>query len=219
MKKIVILGSTAPEIVKLLAARQARDPMEFELLGFLDDDPARHGMSLVGHKVLGSCALLRGELRNAWVVNNVARTTAVRRQVWQRLESLGARFYTALHPSVDTAHCKIGEGSIMQENVVLGAGAEVGRQCLFSFGAVVAHESVVGDCCFLAPGTILNGRITLKEGVFVGAGAVILPNVVVGEWSVVGAGSLVTGDVPPHCTVFGSPARVIADRSAGRDAQ
>jgi acetyltransferase EpsM len=212
MKRLVILGSTGPEIVKLLAALKSREPADFEVMGFLDDNPDRHGANFMGYPVLGGSDLLKSQFAEALVINNVAKTTALRHKVWKRLEGMGAQFYTAIHPDVDVSYTIIGSGTIVQEGVVMGPEVAVGQHCIVCFGSIIAHESSVGDCCFLAPGTVINGRVNVREGAFVGSGAIVLPNVTVGEWSVVGAGSVVTEDVPPHCTVFGSPARVIADR-------
>ncbi len=212
MRRLLILGSTGPEIVKLLKAVESRGQADFQILGFLDDDPGRHGASFMGYSVLGGSELLRSEFADALVINNVAKTTALRHKVWKRLEEMDAQFYTAIHPGVDVGYTSIGTGSIVQEGVVMGPNVAVGNQCIVCFGSIVAHDSFVGDCCFLAPGVVINGRVKILDGAFISAGAVVLPNVTIGEWSVVGAGSVVTSDVPPNCTVFGSPARVIADR-------
>ena len=212
MKRVVILGSTGPEIVKLLDARRAMGKDDAQLLGFLDDDPARHGAMFMGLPVLGGSDLLRSTYADCWVINNVARTTSSRWKVWRLLREFGARPYTAIHPSVDVTYVEVGEGCILQEGVILGAGACIGAQSLVSFRVVVAHESEVGECCLVSPGVCINGRVKIEKGAFIGSGAIILPDVKVGAWSVVGAGSVVTNDVPPHSTVFGAPARVIMVR-------
>jgi len=207
---IVILGSTGPDIVKLLDARIVSSEKDLQILGFLDDDKARHAATFVGLPVLGGTDLLQSTYKDCRVINNVARTTAIRWKAWRKLQGFDAKFYTAIHPKVDTAYAHIGEGCIVQEGVILGPEARIGAQSLVSFGVIVAHESEVGECCFLAPGVCINGRIKIERGTFIGAGAVILPDVTVGEWSMVGA--VVTNDVPPNTTVFGAPARVIMVR-------
>ena len=216
MRSIVILGSTGPEIVKLLAAIESRGLADFKVRGFLDDDPARHGAVFMGYPILGGSDLVGSESGDTLVINNVAKTTALRHRVWKRLEGMNAQFYTAIHPDVDTRYTSIGAGSIVQEGVIMGPNVAVGQQSIVCFRSIIAHDSSVGDCSFLAPGVVLNGRVKVLEGAFISAGAIILPNVTVGEWSMVGAGSVVATDVPPHCTVFGSPARVIADRRPGK---
>ena len=216
-RKVVILGSTGQEIVKLLDARRKSCDKDLVVLGFLDDDKERHGSLFVGLPVLGGSELLLDTYAECWVINNVARTTSIRQKVWRKLQSFGAKYYTAVHPSVDTAYAQIGDGCIIQEGVILGTDARIGEQSLISFAVTIAHESEVGECCFVSPGVCVNGRVTIKRGAFIGSGAIILPNVTIGEWSVVGAGSVVVNDVPPHSTVFGAPARVIALREPGED--
>jgi acetyltransferase-like isoleucine patch superfamily enzyme len=49
----------------------------------------------------------------------------------------------------------------------------------------------------------------VKYGASIGAACVILPGLTIGRWAMVGAGSVVTGDVPDHGLVVGSPARLI----------
>ncbi|MGO9316336.1 MAG: NeuD/PglB/VioB family sugar acetyltransferase [Terracidiphilus sp.] len=209
MNKVVILGSTGPEIVKLLDARRVMGKNDVHILGFLDDNQARHGTSFMGLPVLGGSDLLCSTYADCWVINNVARTTSIRWKVWRKLQDFGVRTYTAIYPTVDIAYVEIGDGCILQEGVILGAGARIGAQCLISFRVVVAHESEVEECCFLSPGVCINGRVKIEKGAFIGSGAIILPGVTIGAWSVVGAGSVVTNDVPPYSTVFGAPARVI----------
>ncbi len=152
MKKVVILGSTGQEIVKLLDARRASCEKDLKVLGFLDDDKARHGALFVGLPVLGGSELLGTTYADCWVINNVAGTMSIRWKVWRKLQKCGAKYYTAIHPSVDTAYAQVGEGCIVQEGVILGTGARIGAQSLVSFRVIVAHESEVGECFFLSPG-------------------------------------------------------------------
>jgi acetyltransferase EpsM len=212
-KRILILGSTAPEVAKTLGTIRAMRKDKIDLLGYLDDDRSRWGRLFLGQPVLGGSELLRGAHRDVWVVNNVAGTMNARKRVWHMLDSLGVNSYTVVHPLIDTAQAEVGVGSVVQDGVILSPGARIGRHCLVNIGAIVAHESVVDDVCFLGPGAILNGRVHIKEACFLGAGCIILPNVVVGEGSIVGAGAVVIKDVPPYSTVVGCPAKVIKQRT------
>jgi maltose O-acetyltransferase len=48
--------------------------------------------------------------------------------------------------------------------------------------------------------------VRIGRHVWIGGAAIILPGITIGDDAVVGAGSVVTRDVPPGVTVFGSPA-------------
>jgi sugar O-acyltransferase (sialic acid O-acetyltransferase NeuD family) len=182
---------------------------DVHILGFLDDNQARDGASFVGLPVLGGSDLLRSIYVDCLVINNIARTTSIRWKAWCRLQDLGVRTYTAIHPSVDTTYAQVGEGCILQEGVILGPEVQIGPQTFINFKVSVGHASEIAECCFIGSGVCINGRVKIEKGAFIGSGAMILPDVTIGAWSVVGAGSVVTNNVPPFTTVFEAPARVI----------
>jgi acetyltransferase-like isoleucine patch superfamily enzyme len=53
--------------------------------------------------------------------------------------------------------------------------------------------------------------IVTHDHVWVGMGAALMPSCEIGEGSVVGMSSVVTGQIPPHATCAGNPARVLHD--------
>ena len=55
---IVIVGSTAPDVLKLIRAINKHGIQEFNIVGFLDDNPARHDCTFFEYPVLGSTDLL-----------------------------------------------------------------------------------------------------------------------------------------------------------------
>ena len=56
--------------------------------------------------------------------------------------------------------------------------------------------------------------VRICKGAWIGFGVWIMKGVTIGEGSIVGAHSIVTHDVPPHCVVAGSPARVVKETEA-----
>lgn len=116
-----------------------------------------------------------------------------------RLISVFARFFTGveIHPGA-----RIGSGFFIDHGTgtVIGETAEIGKDC------VLFHNVTLG-------GTGKHGgkrHPTLADGVYVGTGAVILGPVTIGENSRIGAGSFIfMKDIPPHCTVVGTPGRIV----------
>jgi acetyltransferase-like isoleucine patch superfamily enzyme len=51
--------------------------------------------------------------------------------------------------------------------------------------------------------------VRICKGAWIGFGALILKGVTIGAGGIVGANSVVTHNVPPYCTVAGSPAKVV----------
>lgn len=89
-------------------------------------------------------------------------------------------------------------------------------------GIVIGETSVVEDNVSLLHEVTLGGtgketgdrHPKVRAGVLIGAGAKLLGNIEIGTGAKVGAGSVVLDSVPPHCTVAGVPARIVARSSS-----
>ncbi|RBM02948.1 gamma carbonic anhydrase family protein [Glutamicibacter soli] len=95
----------------------------------------------------------------------------------------------------DSAPIRVGEGSNLQDNVVLHA--DTGYPCTVGAGVSVGHSAVVHGA-------------TVGDGCLVGMNATIMNGSVIGEQSLVAAGALVLEgtQVPPRSLVAGVPAKV-----------
>ncbi|WP_461635058.1 gamma carbonic anhydrase family protein [Glutamicibacter soli] len=95
----------------------------------------------------------------------------------------------------DSAPIRVGEGTNLQDNVVLHADA--GFPCTLGAGVSVGHAAVVHGA-------------TVGNGCLVGMSATIMNGAVIGEQSLVAAGALVLEgtQVPPRSLVAGVPAKV-----------
>lgn len=95
----------------------------------------------------------------------------------------------------DSAPIRVGEGTNLQDNVVLHA--DEGFPCTLGAGISVGHSAVVHGA-------------TVGDGCLVGMSATIMNGAVIGEQSLVAAGALVLEgtQVPPRSLVAGVPAKV-----------
>ncbi len=211
---IVGTGGVGRAAAAMVAAINAVSP-RWRLLGFLDDDPGRHGERVAGLPILGGAAWLAGRPEVAAHVAIGAPTA--RRQVVERLAALGAaHFATLVHPSVQIpASARLGPGCLVYPGAVLDVDVSVGAHAILNIGCAVCHDDQLGDFVTLAPGVHLGGSVRLGEGADMGIGSCTVQGVAIGAWSVVGAGAAVTGDLPANCTAVGVPARVIKERPAG----
>lgn len=116
----------------------------------------------------------------------------------------------------------ISEWSRFLTGIEIHPGAKIGKNLIIDhgMGVVIGETAEIGDDCLIYHGVTLGGvdlnpvkrHPTLKNGVVVGAGAKILGNITIGECSRVGANSVVIKDVPPHSTVTGIPAKIVAQK-------
>lgn len=107
------------------------------------------------------------------------------------------------------AHLEIGEGTFVNNGVVLSARTlvRIGRRCQLGphviamdcdfHGVDVRSESAIPEPIIIEDDVWLATRVTVLKGVRIGRG------------SVVAAGAVVTKDVPPYTLVGGVPARFI----------
>lgn len=172
----------------------------------VDDNPALQGTQLLGVAVDASISCdAEGDFDFLVAIGN----NAVRER---KFAALAERFKPAfvIHPHASVAEsAKLGAGSFVAAQAVIGPQAALGEGCIVNHGAVVDHDCVLGAFCHVAPNATLAGHVRLGQRVLVGAGANLLPGVTVGDDCVIGAGAVVLHDIVGGTTQAGVPARTI----------
>jgi len=205
---LVGAGGFARETAEAVKAVN-RDQPNWDLLGFLDDDPELIGSKVDGLPVLGPISELE-HLPKARVVvctghpgNYFSRKKLVR-----RIDIDPARYATVLHPDAILPETVwIGHGSVLLAGVVATAAVTIGAHVAVMPGTVLTHDDIVEDYATIAAGVRLAGDVRVAEGAYVGAGALIREQRTIGAWSLVGMGSVVLGDIPRAEVWAGVPAR------------
>jgi sugar O-acyltransferase (sialic acid O-acetyltransferase NeuD family) len=211
LKDLVIVGAggLGREIAWLTERINAKEP-QWNLLGFLDDDPALHGKSVNGYPVIGGCQDIpaKGELFAVCAIG----AAAVRQKVTDRLKDIAPtlRFATLIDPcAVVSPRVTVGEGAVICAGAVVTVDISIGKHVLISSACTVGHDTVLSDHVTLYPGANVAGNVLLERGVEVGTGAQIIQGKRVGAHAIIGAGAVVVGDLPDRCTAVGVPARPI----------
>lgn len=203
-RRIVILG--AGGIAKVFC--DALRASEYDVVGFLDDNPALADTRVLGLPVLGTTGQA-ADLDIDGAVVGIG-DNRVRALLYNRLRAQGVPVVSAVHPTaVVSPHAVLGEGVAVFPTAVVEASVQVGNNVLVNTACVLAHDCRVGSHAHVAIGGMLAGGVEIGEGTFLGAGAIVIPYKKVGEWSIVGAGAVVTADLPARVTAVGVPARII----------
>lgn len=212
VRRLVIVGAGgfARETAELVLAINDATPT-FDLLGFLDDDPALHGRERTGVAVLGPLELVH-ELADAVVVvclGSPARP-GLRPLVVERLGLADERFATLIHPAATVARsASVGVGTVVHAGCVLTADIAVGRHVEVMPQVVLTHDDVVHDFATFGAGVRLAGEVTIGRSAYIGSGALVREGRTIGPGSLVGMGSVVTRDVPEGEVWAGVPARFL----------
>jgi sugar O-acyltransferase (sialic acid O-acetyltransferase NeuD family) len=205
---LVGAGGFARETLELVRAVNRQAPA-WEVLGVLDDDPARHGAEVGGVRVLGPSQAVH-EHPDALVAACVASPGDPLRRL-ALVERLGLppeRYATLVHPAAVVAgSATLGPGCVLHATTVLTADVRLGAHVAVMPAVVLTHDDVVGDGVTFGAGARLAGGVVLERGAYVGAGALVREHVTVGEGSVLGMGAVVTTSVPAHEVWAGVPAR------------
>ncbi len=181
----------------------------WRLLGYLDDDPARHGQVIDGTAVLGGRDRIEHLPYASFVVCTGRPANYVSRM--QIVGDLGLppeRYATIVHPSAAVSpSSSVGPGSVLLAHVTLTAAVSVGAHVAIMPHVTLTHDDVIDDFATVASGVCVGGGVRVNRAAYLGAGALIGENRTVGAFSLVGMGAVVTHDVPAREVWAGVPAR------------
>ena len=139
-----------------------------------------------------------------------------RETVYKKIKEAGYQMgkvislYTTIFPGA-----KIGEGSIINGDVLISADAEIGNNIYISAGVIIGHNvkllenSVISMRCFIGGYTELGNRVYLAPG------AMLKDRIHVGDDSIVSMGAIVLRNVKEKSIMMGNPAKCIGKNERG----
>ncbi|UCE37033.1 MAG: acetyltransferase [Thermoplasmata archaeon] len=186
----------------------------YEVIGFIDDDPKKHGKNYYDIPILGGVSdmpsLKEKHQIHGFIIS--IGNNRLRGKMGSYLENLGLKPVNAVHPrAAISRYSTYGNGVLIEAGVGINPHTTIGNHAMISLSASIGHDVVIGDCVHIAPNVVIGGEAKLGDYVDVGLGATINPTLVVGEGAVLGAGAAVVKDVPKNIVVVGVPAQKLKD--------
>lgn len=203
-------GGFAREVAWLVQSCNGSKEL-YQVVCFVDDNPATHGTLINGIPSMGLDAVCSNFPEAAVVIGIGAPQT--RQRVAEKVAASGLKTAAIIHPRTEmSSWIEIGEGTVICAGNILTTNIVLGKQVQINLDCTVGHDVIMEDYVTLAPGVHISGCVRLGKRVYVGTGAVIINGtqdapIVIGEDAVVGAAACVTKSVPPGLTVVGVPAK------------
>lgn len=207
MRDLVIIG--AGNVGGFLAYNPHIFQEQFNIIGFLDDDVAKHGKTIYGLQVLGGTDHLFGLDKNVAVVIGIGFPKA-KRKVFEKIKTNGNDFPSFIsNQSWVSNNVSIGKGVILYPGVSINYQTVVEDFVIMNMNCAVGHDCRIGVFSALAPGVNLAGFTVLEEAVDMGIGAATKQNITIGKDAVIGGQAMLIENVSSGLTVAGVPARII----------
>lgn len=208
-KKLVIIGagSVGGHIAYNLAEYGLQN---YDVLGFLDDDPDKINKKVFDYPVLGSIESIINIDSSVSVILGIAFPKS-KIQIMKRLDKIGKFDFPKLiaKSAWISSQVEISEGAIIYPGCSINYGSKIDAFSVLNMNCAIGHDCIVGAFSSLAPGVSLAGHTLLGKGVEMGIASATVQDVQIGEDSIIGGQCLVTKSLPPNVTAVGIPGRII----------
>lgn len=212
-KKLILFGASnfGDEIVQLFRdINKSGKEAQWDIIGFLDDNPDMKGKIRNGVSVLGGKAWLMENHKNDCHYVCCIGSPKAKSKIVKHLKTFNVKFASGIHPSVIMSETtSIGEGTVITAGNIFTTNIKVYDHVIFNLACTLGHYSVVYNYCTINPGVNISGDVILEEGVLLGTNAAILEKITIGQYSIIGAGAVVNKNIPANVTAVGIPAKII----------
>ena len=162
MKSLVVVGAGRHGRV---VAETALSTHGYEVVGFADEEPAKHGLDLGRWKVLGHW---RDTVADEYVVGIGSNPT--RRRIYESLVAEGRQLATVVSDRASvSADARVGRGSVILAGAVVQSGAVIGENVVVNAGAVIDHDASVGPHAHVGPHSTVESFARVHPGEMVSA--------------------------------------------------
>lgn len=109
---------------------------------------------------------------------------------------------------------KIGEGTMVLPNTMIGPGSELGKCNFFESSVVLSHDNKVGDFNFFSTNAVLGGSAVVQNHCFFGLNCTIKNSIAIADNSLIGSAANVLTNTESYGVYVGNPAKKLERKSS-----
>ncbi|WP_339068112.1 acetyltransferase [Fusobacterium animalis] len=208
MKKIVIIGASgfATEVAWLIEEINTYK-LEWEILGFVDDNFQKLPEYINGYKVLGDINYINQLSDEVFLIVGIG-NGKIREKIVKNIKN--RKFAILIHPNVKISSTnKIEEGTIICSGSILTVNIHIKKHCIINLDCTIGHATILEEYITVLPSVNVSGNVKIKKYTTLGTGTKIIQGITIGENVMVGAGTVIIKNVIDNCTVVGNPGKII----------
>lgn len=216
MQNVIIFGASGHGSVVLDCLEKEG---KYNVVGFVDSYKSK-GYRINGYQVLGS------EIDLPYLINrfNVSGGIVAIGDNWTRkliVDKISKvvpnfNFINTIHPkAILGKDVLLGCGNVFMPGAIVNANSIIHDFCIINTNSSLGHDGIMDSFSSLAPSVCAGGGLKLGRFSAISLGVNIINGIEIGEHAVIGAGSLVVDDFGDKLVVYGSPARIIRNRTIG----
>lgn len=209
MKKVIFVG--AGEYAESVYDSMAKE--EYDLIGFVDEYKKGYHM---GKPILAATIEEVFNFRDYAYFISIGDTEPRKRQ-FEAVKRLGLETINIIDKTaLISDSVKIGTGNFIGKMAVINIGTVIGDNNMVNSKSLIEHHCTIMNHTRIATATVMNGDVVVEDGAYLGSMACCIGQQRLGEFSIIGAGAVVLGNIEPHCTAVGVPARTSVQSSSER---
>lgn len=206
MKKVIFVG--AGEYAESVYDSMAKE--EYDLIGFVDEYKKGYHM---GKPILAATIEEVFNFRDYAYFISIGDTEPRKRQ-FEAVKRLGLETINIIDKTaLISDSVKIGTGNFIGKMAVINIGTVIGDNNMVNSKSLIEHHCTIMNHTRIATAAVMNGDVVVEDGAYLGSMACCIGQQRLGEFSIIGAGAVVLGNIEPHCTAVGIPAKVIKRRA------
>jgi len=211
MKDIILYGASGfgKEVLWLIDENN-KVKQEWNILGFVDNNPELQGKKVSNYPVLGDENWLLEYSEPVFVTCCIGNTRIRKKVVDNLRENPNVSFPNLIANNVVYSDSvEFGEGIIICSSNILTVDIEVGDFVHINLASTVGHDAIIEEFVTIYPGVNVSGNVKVASGAELGTGSKVIQGVHIGENTIVGSGAVVVKHLPKNCTAVGAPAKPI----------